>query len=295
MENFKSHLLFNKEQQGGILLLALLILGSILFLLFNNPEPKIVFDSSSAEILKHQASIDSLKLIALEKRKPKIYPFNPNFITDYKAYTLGMTTEQFNRLSNFRSKDQWINSIADFKRVTKVSDSVLDKISPYFKFPDWVTHPKPRKQYPTQFTKKATVVKSFDQKIDLNEATADQLQAVRGIGPALSARIIKDRKRLDGFSTDDQLYGVWGIDAEVVVRVLGQFTVKTPKEILKIQINTASASDIATIPGVSFDLATEIWEYRTLRERINNLEELRKIDGVNDSKFKLFQLYLSVE
>ncbi|WP_271855435.1 ComEA family DNA-binding protein [Patiriisocius marinus] len=295
MENFKSHLLFNKEQQGGILLLALLILGSILFLLFNNPEPKIVFDSSSAEILKHQASIDSLKLIALEKRKPKIYPFNPNFITDYKAYTLGMTTEQFNRLSNFRSKDQWINSIADFKRVTKVSDSVLDRISPYFKFPDWVTHPKPRKQYPTQFTKKATVVKSFDQKIDLNEATADQLQAVRGIGPALSARIIKDRKRLDGFSTDDQLYGVWGIDAEVVVRVLGQFTVKTPKEILKIQINTASASDIATIPGVSFDLATEIWEYRTLRERINNLEELRKIDGVNDSKFKLFQLYLSVE
>lgn len=295
MKNFKSHLLFNKEQQGGILLLALLIFGSILFLLFNNPEPKVVFDSSSAEILKHQASIDSLKLIALEKRKPKIYPFNPNFITDYKAYTLGMTTEQFNRLSNFRSRDQWINSITDFKRVTKVSDSVLDRISPYFKFPDWVTNPKPRKQYPTQFTKKATIVKSFDQKIDLNKATADQLQAVRGIGPALSARIIKDRKRLEGFSSDDQLYGVWGIDAEVVARVLGQFTVKTPKVILKIQVNTASASDIATIPGVSFDLATEIWEYRTLRERINNLEELRKIDGVNDSKFKLFQLYLSVE
>lgn len=295
MKNFKSHLAFTKEQQGGILLLALLILGSSLLLILYKPKSNSVFDYGSPEILKQQALIDSLKLIALEKKRPKIYPFNPNFITDYKAYTLGISTEQFNRLSNFRSKDQWINSVADFKSVTQVSDSVLNKISPFFKFPDWVTNPKPRKNYTKYGDKKAVVIKTYAQKIDLNIATATQLQVVRGIGPALSERIIRDRKRFEGFSADDQLYGVWGIDAEVIARVLAEFTVKTPKVIVKINVNTASASDIATIPGISFDLATTIWEFRVLREKIASLEELRKIEKVNDSKFKLFQLYLGVE
>ena len=287
--------MFSKEQQGGILLLAILIVASVSLLVFYKPKVAQAFDFKSPEILQLQCAIDSLKGVAFENKKPKIYPFNPNFITDYKAYNLGLSTEQFDRLSSFRSKDKWINSIADFKRVTKVSDSLLNKISPFFKFPDWITNPNPRKQYTSNFKKNTDIVKNYADKIDLNIATAEELQVVRGIGKALSKRIFKRRKYLGGFSADNQLYGVWGVDAEVVLRVLGQFTVKTPKVIIALNVNTASASDIATIPGISFDLATDVWEFVTLRERIVKLDELRKIEAIDDSKFKLIQLYLTVE
>jgi hypothetical protein len=141
MKNFKSHLLFNKQQRGGILRLVTIIvglLGAYLFIPFSE-DP--IIDISSAEVKAVQKQIDSLRTAEIENRKPKRYPFNPNFITDFKAYTLGMSPEEFDRLQHFRSKEQWINSVADFKRVTQVSDSLLEVISPYFKFPDWVQNP----------------------------------------------------------------------------------------------------------------------------------------------------------
>ncbi len=299
MKNFKSHFEYSKNERSGIFILCSIIVGLLVFLKFYKPTQVPLLDISSSEIVSIQNKIDSLKLIAIEARKPKIYPFNPNFITDYKAYTLGLSTEEFDRLKKFREKDKWINSVSDFKKVTKVKDSVLDKISPYFKFPDWVKNPKSKYVSNTSFPKKNfkdyNKELPFEQKIDLNIATAEQLKKVYGIGDALSARIVKEREKLGGFSNNDQLYEIWGLNDSVVQKTLLQFTVKTPKVIEKINVNTASASDIATIKGISFDLAAEIWEFRTLRERINSLDELQKIDGITSSKLKLIALYLSVE
>ena len=165
---------------------------------------------------------------------------------------------------------------------------MLAEISPYFKFPDWVTNPKPKKKSFSNYTAE----KSYAQKIDLNKATREQLQQVSGIGEAYSDGIVKYRETLGGFTADLQLYNVYGLDAAVVKRALLQFTVKTPKQIDKMNINTASASDIATIPNISFELAKNIWEFRKLRETIQDISELQKIEGLSKSKLQLIQLYL---
>ena len=55
-----------------------------------------------------------------------------------------MSNEEIDRLLDYRKQNQWINSAKQFQEVTQVSDSLLNKISPYFKFPDWVTNPKPQ-------------------------------------------------------------------------------------------------------------------------------------------------------
>lgn len=60
---------------------------------------------------------------------------------------LGMSLVEIDKLHRFRESDKWVNSKADFKKVTGVSDSLLAEISPYFKFPEWVTNPKPKKLY----------------------------------------------------------------------------------------------------------------------------------------------------
>ncbi len=293
--NIKSHFTFNRQQRSGILLLLFLIISLLCIYWFVDFSEEDTFDISSAEIISIQNELDSLRIAAIENSKPKKYPFNPNFITDYKGYTLGMSNEEIDRLLQYRKEGNWINSEADFKNVTGVSDSLLNELSPYFKFPDWVANPKPKNDYKNFKNEKGFNEKPFAQKIDLNKVTEEQLQQVSGIGEALSKRIVSDREKMGGFSNDIQLYNIYGLDPSVAQRTLNVFTVKTPKNISKINVNKASASDISTIPGISFEMAKKIWEYRRLHEKINSVQELDKIEGMTERKLQLIQLYLSVE
>ena len=296
MNSLKSHFVFNRSQRSGILFLVLLmtiLMHLNYFYDFSSPD---IIDIYSPEMKGLQKEIDSLRLVEIETRKPKRYPFNPNYMTDFKAYTLGLSPQEFDRLKDFRTKNQWVNSVADFKRVTKVSDVVLAEISPLFKFPEWVNQPKSRSNgFKQDGRHKGFTELPFNKKTDLNLATLSQLEKVSGIGKALSKRIIDYREKLGGFSADIQLYGVWGLHQDVVKRTLHVFTVKTPKTVRPINLHKASASDIATIPGVSFDLAKEIWEFVVLRGRIESVSELEKIEGLSEAKLKLIQLYLSIE
>ena len=293
--SIKSQLSFNKQQQLGILFLLVLILGLLLIFYFVDFKSDEVFDTSSPDIIAIQKEMDSLKEVELVNRLPKKYTFNPNFITDYKGYTLGMSPLEIDRLLAYRNDNKWINSIQDFKKVTQISDSLLDEISPFFKFPEWVTNPKSKSTFGANFENKGFSAKSFTQKIDLNSATEEEFQQVSGVGPALSKRIVAYREKMGGFIEDGQVFEVFGLQEEVANRLLNLFTVKNPKVIQKMSLNTASASDLSTIPGISFDLAKKIWEYRVLREKVHNFEELDKIEGLTPRKLILIQLYLAID
>jgi competence protein ComEA len=286
---FKSHFNFSRSEQSGILILIILI-TILSYLNYFSPLPTPVrLDVKAPHILKLQRELDSLRRIALENRKPKLFSFNPNFITDFKAYALGMTTEQFDALKAFRAGGNWIRSVEDFQKVTGVDENWLDSISVYFKFPEWTKNQNRSERY------KKDALLTYSQKTDLNIATPEKLQRVNGIGPALSERIILYRSKLGGFTDDIQLYFVYGLEASVVEKLLEQFTVKTPKEIMKININKASASDIATIPGIPYSLAKSIWEFVRLRDGLHDLHELTKFEEITARKLMLIQLYLSTD
>ena len=97
---------------------------------------------NSSRVVVFNKQLDSLRAIEIENRKPKTYPFNPNYITDYKGERLGMSLIEIDRLLAFRKQNKFINSKYEFQQVTKVSDTLLNKIAPYFKFPDWVVKEK---------------------------------------------------------------------------------------------------------------------------------------------------------
>ena len=291
MEKIKSHFVFNKSQRNGILLLVFFISGYLVLNYYLDFSKENLLDIKSKEVIAIQKELDSLRTIEIESKKPKVFPFNPNFLSDFKGYALGMSTEEIDRLLAFRKENKWINSVKDFKKVTKVSDSLLNKISPYFKFPKWISNSKPKKNY----LKKGFKEKTFQQKVDLNITTQEQLEKVNGIGKVYSKKIIDYRNKLGGFSDDIQIYQLYGLDYQVINKVLNEFTVKTPKEIVKMNFNSISASDIATIPGISFDLAKRIWEYRILNEQIESFSQLQNIEGLTKRKLQGIQLYLKIE
>ncbi|MEM5540162.1 helix-hairpin-helix domain-containing protein [Olleya sp. AS48] len=293
---FKSHFQFSKKQRSGIFLLLLILIVVQSFyhfvlpkLMDTNPD----FASNDTEVIAFVKQIDSLKAIQLEKRKPKIYPFNPNFITDYKGYTLGLSNQEIDRLLAFRKQDKWINSVKQFQDVTKVSDSVLNKISPFFKFPDWVTNPKPKHaNFKTGYSK---TVKTEAQKLDLNSATAIQLQKVYGIGPSYSERIIKFRNKINGFHSFIELQQVYGLTPEVIDNIKSDFSIKTPRAITKIALNTATKEQLVTIKYIDYEVAHSIIEERTLRDGFKSIDELTKVNGFPVNKLEIIKLSLRLD
>ncbi|MFH6768186.1 helix-hairpin-helix domain-containing protein [Gaetbulibacter aquiaggeris] len=285
----KSHFKFSKSQRNGIFLLVIIIvtLQCIYFFVdFSNSE----YPVNTEELKRYEQEIDSLKQIEREESALKIYPFNPNYITDYKGYTLGMSTDEIDRLLRFRDQGDWINSIKQFQEVTKVSDSLLNQISPYFKFPEWVTSPKQNNSYSNNKTK------TFAEKKDLNKATAEQLQTINGIGAYYSEQIIKLRSKFGGgFIADVQLQDVNGLTPEVIEKITNEFTVKTPRQIQKINLNTATVDQLVTIQHIDYEVAYNIIEQRQLREGYKSIDELTKVKDFPVNKIEIIKLYLSLD
>lgn len=287
--NIKSHLTFSKKQRNGIFLLLLIIITLQCVYYFVDFSSPVNVDED--KLTKFTKEIDSLKLVELEKSKPKFYPFNPNYITDFKGASLGMTNEEIDRLLAFRKQNKWINSAEQFQEITKVHDTLLNKIAPYFKFPDWVNKPKVSKGY-LDYKQSKTI----NQKIDLNIATAQQLQEINGVGKILSDRIVKFRNRFDGgFIADIQLEDVYGLEPEMVERITKAFTVKSPRVIKKIILNSAAVEQLVTIQHIDYDLAHNIIEQRQLREGFKTLDELIKVKDFPINKIDIIKLYLSLD
>jgi DNA uptake protein ComE-like DNA-binding protein len=286
----KSHFTFTKKQRNGIFLLLLLILvfQSVYYIVnFNSSiEP-----NNNKDLLALQIEIDSLKQIKIEQSKPKIFPFNPNFITDYKGYTLGMSLDEIDRLHKFRAQDKWVNSSKEFQQVTQVSDSLLKVISPYFKFPEWVTNPK-KNNYKTKVYNNKP--KTYEQKIDLNKATASQLQRVYGVGEKLSQRIIDYRNKFNGYADDIELQEVYGLTQDVINNIKKDFAVKTPRLIQKVNINQATSDQLVTIKYIDYEIAYNIIEARTLRDGFNSLDDLMKVKDFPVNKIEIIKLYLTL-
>jgi len=293
MSKFKSHFMYTKQQRSGIFaLVGLIIILQCVYIFVDFSSE--AYETDTQLVAQFRAEVDSLLQVEFENNKPKIYPFNPNYISDYKGYTLGMTNEEIDRLHAFRKTNNWVNSAKEFQNVTKVSDSLLSKISPYFKFPDWVTNPRPKTQYSNKYSDNSKP-KTFAQKQDLNTASAVQLKRVNGIGEKLSERIVNYRTKSGGFIADVQLQDVYGLSSEVIARILNEFTVKTPKTIFKINVNTASIEELVTVKYIDYEIAHHIIEQRTLREGFKSFEELTKVKDFPVKKSVIIKLYLSFE
>ncbi|WP_245181053.1 ComEA family DNA-binding protein [Flavobacterium sp. XN-5] len=291
MNKLKSLFMFTTDQRKGILALLFVIVVLQLgyyFVDFNDPTDEDTVEKK--EWLAMQSKIDFLKA-SNPKYIAKIYPFNPNFITDYKGYKLGLSVQEIDRLLEFRKENKYVNSPKEFQAVTQISDSLLNAIAPYFKFPDWVKNKVEKKGY-VKYEKKAFAKNEKIVIKDINLATQEDLIKIYGIGEVISLRILKLKETLGGFVSMEQMSDVWGLSPEVIASLNSHFKVYTLPNIKKIDINNASLKEISQFSYFKYALAKEIVIYRSMNGDIKNVEDLTKIKGFPVEKAKIIALYL---
>lgn len=238
--------------------------------------------SSEAMVVNKETQrlIDSLKglKIASDKARDSIYPFNPNYISDFKAYQLGISTAAVERIRAYRAAGSYLLSEKDIKKVAGLSDVEINHIRPYLKFPE---------------IKRATKTVTTRVKKEINGATAETLQEVYGIGPVLGQRIIALRKQLGGFLIKDQLGDVWGLKPEVQEQLWTHFKMDSVQLVAKQNINDLTIAQLSQSPYISASLASSIVALRTQQDSLTSWQDLADIAQIDSIKKARLSLYLS--
>ena len=295
MKIFKSHFWYTKNQRNGILLLLIIIIFLQLILHFKNFDSQQMVDLSQPKITSYNKQLDSLKKKSSKKKKFKIYPFNPNYISDYKGYQLGMNVDEIDRLLAHREQRLYVNSAKEFQTITKISDSLLKKISPFFKFPEWVQKKNNNKNNQQRYIPNSRINVSEITTVDINKATLKDFTAIEGVDEYLSERIIKYRSKLQGFSFKEQLFEVWGLDELMANKILSTFSIKNKPIIKKVNINTASFKEVLSNPYIDYKLCIQIFDYKDEVAELQSISEIKNIEGFPIKKYNRIVLYLLAE
>ncbi len=109
--------------------------------------------------------------------------------------------------------------------------------------------------------------------VDINTADSAELEALPGIGPVLSARIIKYRYLLGYFYMIDQLNDVYGLDKEVIDMNRNRLTCDSSM-VRKININSAAYSDLLRHPYINRIQVEAIVNFRRLSGSFTDFYEL---------------------
>jgi DNA uptake protein ComE-like DNA-binding protein len=149
---------------------------------------------------------------------------------------------------------------------------------------------KPQAQGKQPYTQKAKR-KVAVQTLELNICDSASLEALPGIGPVLSARIIKYRNLLGGFASIDQLKEVYGLSEETF-SLISSRVMADPSMIRKISINKAEYRQLIRLPYFEKYEVTAILKFRELKGRINGIGDMVENKLIAEEKAEKLKWYI---
>lgn len=266
---------YSRAQRSAIFsLIGLMAVLQIGMYFLKNPKPSDL-NIDKIGMAKVEEKLDSIA----KAREFVLTSFNPNFITDYRGYVLGMTETEIDKLHAYRAQGKYVNSAKEFQQITGVTDEWLSKHQSYFKFPQFASNAK-------------NYAEVRPQRKDINTISYDGLVAIKGIGDYSARKIINERDKFGGFVDTKQFRFIENLPADVYAILNKNFFIGQRPKIDKINLNRANIKDLQRIPYVNYKVARSIVVYRSKQNVPINEKDLQQIPDFPMDKFEIITLYL---
>lgn len=130
----------------------------------------------------------------------------------------------------------------------------------------------------------------FSQVVDINTADRQLLETLDGIGEKKAIAIIEFRENNGSFQSIEDIVGVPGIGKVTLEKNRGRLKVDnvfneeshTEKNADKLNVNTCTAEELVSLPGIGDVKAKAIIEYRDTNGSFSCFEDLLKVKGIGE-------------
>ena len=281
---------FSRSEANGFLIL----LPLIMLVLFSYPLYKNYLNTRDTDLDIRDEELDSL--LAQWEFNPekeerantpiKYYSFDPNLATTQQFEELGFPEYLFQRINNYRKAGGRFNKRNDLLKIYGMDSALYFQLEPYISIADSPSRP-------AESNKKETI-KPRVILFDINVADTAQLKLIYGIGPVLAARIIKYRDALGGFISTQQLKEVYGLDSTTLINVQDRIFIQSNFMPSQLDINQATEKELSSHPYIRSKLAKNIVAYRFQHGSFAEIDDLLKLDLIDESKLRQITPYLKI-
>jgi competence protein ComEA len=205
-----------------------------------------------------------------------LFYFDPNAIGIAEWQKLGLSQKQAEGIEKYKSKGGWFRKADDLNRLYSLTDEDKVRLIPYVRI--------------TGVPKAGT--KGF-YTVEINTGDSAAFEALWGIGPVLSARIVKYRESLGGFTNVDQVGEVKGVRDSVFIEIKPHLTVNAAL-VHKLNINEADYETLQKHPYIHAKIAHAIVGYRDNQGKFERLDQLKQFKSVPDEVYKKLAPYLTL-
>lgn len=130
--------------------------------------------------------------------------------------------------------------------------------------------------------------------ININTATAEQLQEIEGITQQLALRILRYRDKLGGFVSFDQYKEVYGLSSRLQTKLMQRTTILAQYKPKKLSLNQATFKALVSHPYISAAIAKAIIDYRKKQGKFTTLRAIQRVPGYDSNWGNKIMPYLSL-
>ncbi len=210
-----------------------------------------------------------------------LFEFDPNSANDTTLRKLALSEKVVQIILNYRSKGGQFRKKEDLAKIYSLPATDYQRLEPYIRIESRETG---QKNAPDPKTSDPVVL------IDINKASVEAWQQLRGIGPAIAGRIVSYREKLGGFSSIQQIGETRGLPDSTFQQIKSQLQVSPVFRPLF--INTASIDEFSAHPYLSKREAEAIAAYRANHGTFRTFEEVKKVKALTPGVLEKIKPYL---
>ncbi|RMG79523.1 MAG: helix-hairpin-helix domain-containing protein [Bacteroidetes bacterium] len=221
----------------------------------------------------------------------ELFPFDPNHASKETLMRLGLSGKVSQTLVNYRKKGGRFYKKEDLRRVYGLRAEDYERLEPYIALenvkpkrtntPPAVAHETEIKpESPTLPPQRAMTVAletAEPVEIDVNVATAEEWQRLRGIGPYFAERIVRFREALGGFASIEQIAETYNLPDTVFQSIRPHLVLSPVRQ--TIDINFASPQQLKDHPYITYKQANVLANYRRFHGPFRSPDDLKKVGG----------------